>query len=358
MSWTADVPTGTTLAMAARTGNTAVPDGSWTAYGNVAVSGGTVGGNARYVQYRASLAANAALNQTPALKDVGITCGACNAPIPGPIADLTASPTGNAGGGRENLRLTFGGVVSGQTVAVYRKAYGDYPLYRSGVGSVPAAPASPTAAVSQGWTLTGVTASAALDAPPTRGFWYYVAYVSNICGVASAPSNVSTGALDYFLGDVSNGIAVCAGGGEAGDCAVNTPDLSALGSSYGQSFPITDDRVCFDVGPTVNGSPQARPAPDGRLDFEDLVIYALNFNVPPPALATAAPLAKARPAAAFDELEIGAPTSATRVRCSTWCCASRERGAFTRSPRSWRGTRRWPRRSRRRRAISSTGRPA
>ncbi|MFI5372707.1 MAG: FlgD immunoglobulin-like domain containing protein, partial [Candidatus Eisenbacteria bacterium] len=308
MSWTADVPTGTSLAMAVRKGNTAVPDGSWSAWAPVASSGGAVGGIARYIQYSAALTANAGLDQTPALKDVGITCGACSAGAPTAIADLAATGTGNAGGGRANVRVHFSGVNAGDQVAVYRRGYGDYPLYRADHGGAPAAPASPAAAVAAGWTLTGVGASDALDVPPTRDFWYYVAFVNNACGVASAPSNRTAGTLDYILGDVSNGIAVCAGGGEAGDGVVSTPDMSALGAAYGSSFGPTDDRICLDVGPTTDFGVRSRPTPDGRLDFDDLVIYALGYQVPLPA--NAPPRASATAVAAdHDEIALVAPTT-------------------------------------------------
>ena len=307
MTWSADVPAGTALAMSARRGDTPAPDGSWSAWAPVATSGATVGGVSRYLQYGAALTANAGLDLTPVLRDVGVTCGACNASAPPVIADLAASATGNAGGGRAHVRLNWGGTTAGDAVAVYRKAYGDYPLYRDGPGAAPPAPADPAAAVAAGWTLTGVTSSGGLDSPPARGFWYYVAFVSNACAVVSGPSNRTAGTLDYLLGDVSDGSAVCLAGGEAGDGVVNTPDLSALGDRYGQSFPQTDDRICLDVGPTVNYGLRSRPAPDGVLDFEDLVLYALNYGVPLPAAAR--PVAGG--AQGQDEVSLAAPSSVT-----------------------------------------------
>ena len=42
LSWDATVPTGTTLVVKVRTGNTAVPDATWTAWATVAASGGAV----------------------------------------------------------------------------------------------------------------------------------------------------------------------------------------------------------------------------------------------------------------------------------------------------------------------------
>jgi hypothetical protein len=307
MSWTADVPSGTSLAMQVRKGNTPAPDITWTVWAPVASSGATVGGASRFIQYGATLTANTAADQTPSLKDVGITCGACNADMPDAIADLGAAAAAGGTGGRTGVKVSWSAAPQGSGVAVYRKAFGDYPLYRADHGAAPAAPASPAAALAQGWTLTPVTAPGAVDVPPARGFWYYAGFVTNACGVTSAPSNVSGGALDYLLGDVSDGASTCASAAEAGDGTVSTPDLSALGANYGQSFPTTDDRVCLDVGPTVDYGLRSLPHPDGRLDFEDLVLYALNFEVPLPALA--ARQHELKRAAAFDALELDAAPS-------------------------------------------------
>jgi len=138
-------------------------------------------------------------------------------------------------------------------------------------------PASPAQAELDGWTLTAVTASGQEDPPATRDFWYYVAFNTNACGNSSAASNLAGGTLDYVLGDVSNGSTAC-----AGDNVVTVADVSLLGFHYGglTSQPLVPD--CLDVGPTTGGSPQGRPIPDGVVEFEDLVIFALNYFTPPP----------------------------------------------------------------------------
>jgi len=74
-SWTAAVPSGTGLTMSVRTGNTAVPDGSWTAYSpEVSVGYGSPFSVApgRYAQLRATLSAsNTSL--TPTFEDFTFT---------------------------------------------------------------------------------------------------------------------------------------------------------------------------------------------------------------------------------------------------------------------------------------------
>ncbi len=271
-NWTATTPVGTSLVMSARTGSTPVPDGTWSAYATIPSSGSPVGSTARYLQYRAELAASDP-TLTPSLADVSVQCSAC-AGAATPIADLAATATGDAGGGRTNVRLDWSAVPSGQTVATYRKAWGDYPLYRGAPhGGAPAVPATPGAAVADGWTLTDVTAPSGLDAPPARGFWYHVAFVTGSCGV-SGPSNLTAGTLDYVLGDFSDGETAC-----AGDNVVDGADLSLLGAHYGEAIAGAADPIaCMDVGPTVGYSTTGRPLPDGVLEFEDLVMCALNFN--------------------------------------------------------------------------------
>ena len=45
-------PTGTTLALSVRFGNTPTPDGTWTSFGSVALGNGALSGTSRYAQYR------------------------------------------------------------------------------------------------------------------------------------------------------------------------------------------------------------------------------------------------------------------------------------------------------------------
>src|SRR5205814_1822536 len=141
-------------------------------------------------------------------------------------------------------------------------------LYAS--GSVPPAPGSYPPA---GWTLTGVTASGQTDEPPTRDFWYYVAYAKDGCSDASPVSNKTGGTLNYHLGDVSDGVTP-----GQGDNSISTPDVSLFGAHYGASGAGLAGFEYLDVGPTTTSTTDGRPTPDASLDFEDLVLYAINFT--------------------------------------------------------------------------------
>src|SRR6202140_1618656 len=93
ISWTADQPTGTSLAMSVRTGNTPVPDGSWTSFTAVATSGTALTGSSRYIQYQATLSTTDT-TQTVVLRDVTITFGP-SGPDTTPPSVSISSPTAN-----------------------------------------------------------------------------------------------------------------------------------------------------------------------------------------------------------------------------------------------------------------------
>ena len=123
-----------------------------------------------------------------------------------------------------------------------------------------------------GWELTAVTASGQMDEPATRDFWYYVAFSVDACGRGTV-STMTSGTLNYFLGDVHNGLANC-----AGDNLVNSADISFLGSHYGAALGDADALGCLDVGPTTTKKVDGRPTTDNRVNFEDLVLFAMNYG--------------------------------------------------------------------------------
>jgi hypothetical protein len=72
--WDGYTPPGTSLVLSARTGNTPVPDGSWSPFIPIASSGASIGSTARYVQYRAVLSSSDPTD-SPALWEVTIGSG-------------------------------------------------------------------------------------------------------------------------------------------------------------------------------------------------------------------------------------------------------------------------------------------
>jgi hypothetical protein len=189
---------------------------------------------------------------------------------PAALTGLTAAlgTVGSDHDGRLALTVSFTPPGDGSAVEVYRKAYGNYPGYGPG-GSVPPTPADYPPS---GWTATAVTASGQSDDPPARDFWYYVAYTLDDCGNMTA-SPVSGGALNYLLGDVVDGVSEC-----AGNNLVDMADVSLLGTNYGRPVGPGGAPACLDVGPTTDYARRSRPVPDGLVEFEDLVLFALNYG--------------------------------------------------------------------------------
>jgi hypothetical protein len=125
-----------------------------------------------------------------------------------------------------------------------------------------------------------------VDEVAQRDEYYYVAFTKDLCGNASAPSNATNGTLNYVLGDVHDGQP---GHACQGNNVVFMEDVSYLGANYGATLTSGDPRGCLDVGPTVTGATDARPLTDSLVNFEDLIVFALNFSSTP--LATSQPLA-------------------------------------------------------------------
>ena len=168
----------------------------------------------------------------------------------------------------------------GYFVKVYRKGFGHYPEYDDAGGAVPTLTGITTQAeaLAAGWTLAaGVDVPGENDEPATRDFWYYIAFVENACGGSSGPSPVSGGVLNYHLGDVAP-----AGTSPPpyGDNKVLGVDISALGSAYAAT-PLGDPinyNPIVDVGPTHTGAVSGRPLTDNQIEFEDLILFAINYG--------------------------------------------------------------------------------
>ncbi len=214
---------------------------------------------------------------------------------PSPITDLAAvqQTSGNGAGPTTGIIVSWATGDPG-TVSLYRAPFGSYPEYDDD-GAV--SPPSPGAAPGGPWTLVSAAATSPYtDSAAPRGYWYYVAFVTDACANLSTVSNMTGGNLDYLLGDVVPG---------AGNNKVDGLDISALGFSYGLTGEGPVDAVGYlDVGPTLTGSATARPVPDDRIQFEDLIIFAINYG----GTGYQAPQMRAMAAAADrDEVLVDAP---------------------------------------------------
>jgi hypothetical protein len=131
-----------------------------------------------------------------------------------------------------------------------------------------------------------------------------VAYARDSCGNASPVSAMTSGVLDYHLGDVSDGSTP-----GQGDNSVNVADASLLGAHYGASGAALSSVAYLDVGPTTTAGTTGRPVPDGSVDFEDLILFALNF-----APRVSAPAMNATPSG--ETIDFQAPASTGTPRWS------------------------------------------
>jgi len=194
------------------------------------------------------------------------------------ITLLTAAQqkTGNAAGITTAIRIGWPAVGAGATVEIYRAGFGNYPEYDDGAlaGSVPPLPTAypPTGR----WAPAGSVAAPGTshdDLTSLRDFYYYVAVVTDRYGSHSAISNMTMGTLNYHLGDVVDP----ADSLRAGDDLVDVADVSRFGAHYGASLALGSPYNALDVGPTADYSPNTLPTTDNILDFEDLVVFAMNF---------------------------------------------------------------------------------
>ncbi|HET6995351.1 MAG TPA: N,N-dimethylformamidase beta subunit family domain-containing protein, partial [Chitinophagaceae bacterium] len=87
VNWISENPAGTSLGISVRTGNTPVPDGTWSAFNPISTSGTWVNVTSRYIQYRADLATTD-VNYSPVLKDISINCAD---PVSAPV--VTTQPS-------------------------------------------------------------------------------------------------------------------------------------------------------------------------------------------------------------------------------------------------------------------------
>ncbi len=216
-----------------------------------------------------------------------------DATAPDAVTSLSASQvkTGNGTNGTTKIHLAWTGPTDpdATTITLYRKGFGHYPEYDDDGGAVPSTPADPSAAAGDGWGIAATLPASATsydDEPTNRDFWYYVAFVDDGCNL-SPVSNQTGGTLNYHLGDVADGSPTPG----AGDNSVATIDISALGGGYGTSEGNTYYSNYLDVGPTTDYSVDALPTTDNEIQFEDLMMFAINYgqvSKGTPALAAAA----------------------------------------------------------------------
>jgi nitrous oxidase accessory protein NosD len=174
---------------------------------------------------------------------------------------------------------------------------GDYPEY----ATLGVYPADETAGDGNAYNQTGVVTGGDHNII-SRDIYYYTAFAYDwALNYGPAASSARDRATNYWLGDVSDDLSP----GGPYDGRVDVFDFNQLSAHYWEFSPTSPPGAPFnecDVGPTDNGSRLGIPEPDDYVDFEDLMVFALNYNV-------VSPTGKAAPAVHLArKAEAGVPT--------------------------------------------------
>ncbi|MFO7608051.1 MAG: Ig-like domain-containing protein [Candidatus Krumholzibacteriia bacterium] len=195
---------------------------------------------------------------------------------PAPV-DLLA-----AQGGHGAVALGWEGVpADADSLEIWRAAWRDgdgqsaYPLYDDAPGSAPPLrPADRAMALADtAWTLVARVPAATValvDSVAARGVYHYEIFARDAAGNWGAPTDAAARALNYVLGDFA----------DQGDGLVDTTDVAILALDYGLHRDKVDWDAAADVGPTDDRTATGIPVTDGEVDFEDVMIVAMNHGVP------------------------------------------------------------------------------
>jgi hypothetical protein len=187
---------------------------------------------------------------------------------PDPPEDLTALP------GHNKVRLTWTnptGDASFVGVEIRRVGWGDYPQYGTPGPGAPSYPADNT----QGTFVAQTAAEAYVDSLTPRDIYYYALFSYDCAGNYSALGTTAKDrSTSYWLGDVNPATV--------GDGNVNIVDLAVFSVTFGEIQGGGAWNAEGDFGPTHDYSRLGIPEPDDAVDFEDLMVFAMNYgNVSP-----------------------------------------------------------------------------
>ncbi len=195
---------------------------------------------------------------------------------PPPPTDLVATP------GHNKVHLSWTNAVSDFNHVVimrsdwYSIGHG-YPEYDDDNAEGPYPP--DTSSVDRVYAGTASTLTDTDDlSNATRDVYHYRAFTVDAAGNVSVPSN-NARSTSYWLGDIKS----------AYDGQVYFEDLTVFSSAFGTAHGNPGYNNEVDFGPTYNMSPKGIPTTDNVIDFEDLAIFAINFDAVNP-LAKFAPI--------------------------------------------------------------------
>ena len=203
------------------------------------------------------------------------------------IADNTA-PTAvtdfDAAPGNQKCDLTWTNGTDTNWVGVVVRRYAEpdeYPQYPWFAGNWPSVDAKYPDNQIAGTGVYDGTGTSYTDGVAPRNIYYYQAFCYDAVGHCGPASEFARDlATNYWLGDVSD-----VWGHWGYDGEVDTDDILKLSDVYGTVNPVgvgepNGDAEC-DVGPTVHPDWHrlGLPEPDNTVEFEDAMIFAMNYGV-------------------------------------------------------------------------------
>ncbi|KPJ48435.1 hypothetical protein AMJ40_07500, partial [candidate division TA06 bacterium DG_26] len=178
---------------------------------------------------------------------------------PGPITHFRAEP------GHHKVSLRWTNPSGKQSplagTLIRRVGWSGYPEYDP---PVPEYPDGPTEGDSVMFVL--YPESTYIDIESVRDIYYYSAFAKDETGKYSvSDSSAQDRATSYWLGDFTD------------DGYVEFDDLMIFSNCFGTSEGEPGWNVVCDIGPTHDYSRTGVPEPDDAINFEDLMIFAMNF---------------------------------------------------------------------------------
>ncbi len=157
-----------------------------------------------------------------------------------------------------------------------------YPEYDDLPGDIiPTPPGSYTAAVAPEWQPVLPVATTPTPSQTqswgdhlSRGVYYYTVFAVDAAGNPSAAPAAVDRATNYWLGDVVTTSPVTPPNG-----LVESHDMIALATAFGTSHGDGFYNNKTDVGPTDDFGRLGIPTTDNDIDFEDLMVFSMNFGI-------------------------------------------------------------------------------
>ena len=180
--------------------------------------------------------------------------------LPSGVTEFAAEP------GHQKISLTWTNPSGKQSplvgTLIRRVAWGNYPWYLN--GDEPDYPGSP--AEGDSIAFVPYPEETYIDNEPTRDIYYYAAFAKDEAGNYSpVDPDGQDRSTSYWLGDFTV------------DGYVEFGDLMVFSNCFGTSQGEAGWNAVCDIGPTDDYRRTGIPEPDSVIDFEDLMIFAMNF---------------------------------------------------------------------------------